>query len=143
MTASNQGKDAPQSAPAENPKRKKCKYTGCRKLFTPRRDWQLFCKPECKNLYHQYGSAFGDLTQRGTKKLVKVAQTEIVKLLPKLTKKFLADQARVIEALERRIGRLESDAAQGCTMSHLEGATKTMGLLVSHLEARVKMLEGR
>jgi len=29
-----------------------CAYTPCKKQFTPKRPWQIFCSSRCRNKYH-------------------------------------------------------------------------------------------
>jgi len=111
-------------------KRKRCLYTGCRKLFTPKRPWQKFCppapgKPSCKDQHHNFGDAYGHLTKRGTDRLVKESSKKLEKELPKLAKKALKDLEARVHALEKK------EAVNAAIVSDLQKALTAIGVPVT------------
>lgn len=125
------GMSASPRAPQKASGRKRC-ACGCGKLFTPKRAWQKFYSPQCKDNYHNLGPAFGKLEHRGLERLVKLALEQVKGKLPTLVKAHLPamllvkEQERVIEnlilktdllaahqkTLQERIEKLENDRAR-------------------------------
>lgn len=136
----------PVKTPTGRMKRKHCQYSGCRRLFVPTKPHQVFCrervpgKPnQCRFDYHKFGAAFGTLSKQGLNRLVKQAEGELRKLLPKLAASQQRASERRLVALEEAIdGRLQKQI-----LGHVEGMTAIYGRLLREMEQRVTMLERR
>jgi len=121
----NGGMSASPQLPRIGPTRKRC-ACGCGKLFLPKRAWQKFYSPQCKDNYHNLGPAFGKLEHRGLERLVKLALEQLKPKLPAMVKAQVREQERLIEnlilktdlmaahqkTLEERIAKLEAYARQ-------------------------------
>jgi hypothetical protein len=104
MTTKKQPRSA-QSAPEAqtDPKKRRCKWKPCGKLFTPNKPDQIFHDRKCRYQFHKLGEGYGTLAKAGVRLLVKHASDELVKRLPTLERRYFAKQAKQLASMEREL----------------------------------------
>ncbi len=67
--------DEKREAKAKTLGKKRCE--NCPKFFDKKTKWQRFCSKECKDQYHNYGSAYGKLRDTLTKLITREVASQV------------------------------------------------------------------
>lgn len=132
MTPNTSPAAASLDVPREKGGRRRCRYSGCKKLFKPRKDTQHFCDKQCRYKFHKLGNAFGTLSKTGISKLLKHAKERFLKELPRLERKYFATQEKRIAELEGRHQRM---------VERITALQDRMGMNSASIEALARLVK--